>query len=219
MCGGVFGCGVFFSPCWNGDFSPLQIMPVCCSQEVWRWYACCKQLDLKEGWTGTCTLAVGHSFCLCGRGEHWAGHGKGLAAMLWVEPLVSVPSKASALGALIGGGALPFGVEGVKKKWLYTNLPSLSAFSKLHFLKRQSHFPDTVAALLWPSLKGTCYPKGMAFFLEEITLPSLPPACFITQHLISVRLGVIFFVCLDHEHCIRRLNYCAWQLCVHETLH
>ena len=60
-------------------------------------------------------LAVGHSLCLCRGDEHWAVHGKGLGTMLWVEPLVSIPFMASALGALMGGGALPFGVEGVWK--------------------------------------------------------------------------------------------------------
>lgn len=67
--------------------------------------------SLGEGEAGTLTLAAGHSLCLGGRGER----GKGLGVMLWVEPLVSIPFKASALGALMGWGALPFGVEGVKK--------------------------------------------------------------------------------------------------------
>lgn len=48
--------------------------------------------------------------------------------------------------ALMGRGALSFGVEGIKKTWLCTNLPFMSALTKLHFIKRQSHFPDTSCA-------------------------------------------------------------------------
>lgn len=55
-------------------------------------------------------------------------------------PFLSIPS---ALGALTGRGALPFGVERIKKMWLCTNLPFVSAFTKLHFIKRQSHFPGS----------------------------------------------------------------------------
>lgn len=145
-------------------------------------------LTWRRGRQGPPRWPQGTAFASVGEVSAGLCVGKGLGTMLWVEPLISIPVKA--FGALMGGGALPFGVEGVKKMSLRTNLPFMSVFSKLCFIKRQSHFPDTVAALLWPSLKGTCYPKGMVFFLEEITLLSLPPACFMPQPLISVRINV-----------------------------
>lgn len=49
---------------------------------------------------------------------------------------------------------------------------------------------------------------------------AVPPSCLFSAPTINFRENQsIFFVCLDHEHCVGRLNCCAWQLGVHETLH
>lgn len=73
---------------------------------------------------------------------------EGAGDCAWVEPLVSILFKAPALGVLMGEGVLPFGIEGVKKICLCTKIPCMCAFTEFHFVKRQSHSPDTVAALL-----------------------------------------------------------------------
>lgn len=142
--------------------------------------------------------------------------GNGLGTMLWVEPLISIPFKASALGALMGRGVVPSGLERVKKMWLCTHLPCMSVFTKLHFIKRQSHFPDTVT-LTFPQGHLLSQRYGFLPWGNNITVP--PSCLFYAPALNFCETQCIFFVCLDHEHCIGRLGYSSWQLCVHETLH
>lgn len=138
---------------------------LCVDHKIWKWLACCKHPDLKKVGLGTPMLAaVGHSLCLYRR---WA---LGCAwEMVESDALARDPHfqpfKVSALGALMGGRALPFGVEGIKVMWLDINLSCVTALTKLCFIKRESHFPDTVALTfsqghLLPQRWYGCLPGG-----------------------------------------------------------
>lgn len=106
--------------------------------------------------------------------------------------------------------------EGVKKMWLRTIFPLHLTNSNLLKCK----FTFLILELLYFDLpsRTSVIPKVCFFsWWNNITVP---PSCLFyapAPHLCENQC--IFFVCLDHEHRIGRLNCRAWQLCVRETLH
>lgn len=121
----------------------------------------------------------------------------------------------STLEMQVAGEALHLS-EGVKKMWLCTILPLHLTNSNLLKCK----FTFLILELLYFDLpsRTSVIPKVCFFsWWNNITVP---PSCLFyapAPHLCENQC--IFFVCLDHEHRIGRLNCRAWQLCVRETLH